>query len=248
MKNTSLKTLIAGTPLEPVARRLWRSVRRLPAPDHRNAIYDRQTFAVMQRVIERASNCVDVGAFKGYFLRSIVDLAPDGDHFAFEPLPHLAEALRQRFPRAHVVQAALADTAGSKEFRHVQGAEAYSGFFRRPYDTYEEDVEMITVEVRRLDDVIPKTISPRFIKVDVEGGEAPVFAGGLDTIASAQPYVAFETGWDPERTFDVLAGQAGLRISLLSAWLDGRPSLGREQFLDETLSGRHFFFLAHPTE
>lgn len=166
----ALKRMVDGTPLGPLARIVWSKVHRPTSPDGRNELYDRQTVDVMKKVLEPSSDCIDIGAFKGDFLRVMVGLAPGGRHYAFEPLPHLAQALRERYPSVEVIEAALSDRPGRRRFRHVQGAEGYSGFFRRPYDTYEENVSTIDVDVVRLDDVLPEQIHPRFVKIDVEGG------------------------------------------------------------------------------
>jgi FkbM family methyltransferase len=240
------KRAVSGTRLEPMARQLWRKATGLP-PEERDAAYDRQAFEVMRRVVAPSSCCVDVGAYAGKFIREMVHLAPRGSHYAVEPLPHRAEWLREAFPTVQVLETALAEESGRLQFRHVLGDdEGFSGFFRRPYDTYEERVEMISVEVGRLDDVLPEDLQPRFIKVDVEGSEARVFRGGVETLARSQPYVAFESGWGHEASYEVLVEGAGLGISLLSSWLAGRRPLSRDEFLDEVGSSRNYFFLAHP--
>lgn len=50
-------------------------------------LYDQQTVEVMRLVLENNSNCVDVGCHKGEILDEVIKLAPEGLHFAFEPLP-----------------------------------------------------------------------------------------------------------------------------------------------------------------
>jgi len=246
MLRDAAKRAVAGTRLEPWARRLWRSIGRRQSVDDRAALYDRQTIEIMRRVLSRDSNCVDVGAFKGEILAEMLAIAPEGHHMAFEPLPHRAAELRQRFPSVDIFEAALADETGRLPFRHVLHEEAYSGFFRRPYDSYDEHVEMIEVDVIRLDDVVPLLFRPRFMKVDVEGSEAKVFSGGLDTIRRSRTFIVYESGWDPPASFEVLSEGAGLRLSLLGDWLAGKGPLSRQQFLDEALGGRHYYFLAYP--
>jgi hypothetical protein len=48
--------------------------------------------------------------------------APHGTHHAFEPVPHLASRLCERFPAVAVHQVALADAPGTVEFTVVDGA------------------------------------------------------------------------------------------------------------------------------
>src|SRR5262245_52075790 len=66
--------------------------------------------------LPRDANVVDAAASHGAILTWIVGYAPDGRHTAFEPAPHLANELRQRFPSVRVVEAAVADVAGSAPF------------------------------------------------------------------------------------------------------------------------------------
>ena len=104
--------------------------------------------------------------------------------------------------------------------------------------------------VRPLDELVPADCAIRFVKIDVEGGEVDAVRGGRETLARHQPYVAFEHGAraaaaygsSSAELFDLLVDEVGLRISLLDAWLAGRPALGREQFVAE----KNFVFLAHP--
>ncbi|HZN15291.1 MAG TPA: FkbM family methyltransferase [Acidimicrobiales bacterium] len=238
--------LLKGTRLEPLARRLWRLIGGRQVPEDRNARYNRLTLDVMRRVITPTSDCVDVGCHTGLILREIVQLAPQGTHWAFEPLPDCAAGLRAEFPSVAIHEMALGDTDGTAEFRYVPAAPENSSFMRRPYDPpVVDDYVPLTVKVGRLDDVLGPDARIDFLKVDVEGGELAVFRGAHDTLRRSHPVVAFEMGWDPENVHEVLAA-AGLRISLLDAWLDGRPPLSRDEFLDESLSGRNYFFLAHP--
>jgi hypothetical protein len=99
-----------------------------PVVDYdRNANYDRQTVEVMFRALRRNLNGIDVGAHAGNILRQMVDIAPRGKHYAFEPLPHLSQELSERFPQVIVHQAAVSDKSGESEFLFVENAPAYSG-------------------------------------------------------------------------------------------------------------------------
>lgn len=237
--------ILRGTRLEPLARRAWRRVRRAPVDD-RNATYDRQTFEVMARVLGPASTGIDVGAHAGLYLEELVRLAPGGRHWAFEPIPHLAAALAERFPTVDVHAAALGEHAGPAELRYVEASPQNSGFMRRPWDPpVVDDFTPITVAVERLDDVLPPDQPVAFVKIDVEGSELEVLRGAEATLRRWRPAVAFELSWNPHEVHDLLV-DCGLGVSLLPAWLAGRPQLDREGFLDEALSGRTYCYLAHP--
>jgi FkbM family methyltransferase len=238
-----LGRLVRGTPAEPLARALRRRFPAKPSPDH---AYDEQLVSVMTRVLAADSSCIDAGAHAGKFVRHMIDLAPRGRHVAFEPLPMYAARLRAGFPGVDVREQALADSAGTRAFRVVPGeAVQCSGFQRRPWDTYAEDgVELIDVEVVRLDDVVDHSI--RLLKVDVEGAELELFRGGREVLSRERPFVPFENSSDPAQIYGVLVEDAGLQLSLMNDWLAGRQPLSRDKFVDEALSTRNYFFLAHP--
>lgn len=239
-----LKDLVIGSPLELPLRRVKR---RFEGPSPLDDPYDQETVAVMRRAMGRRSNGIDVGAHAGVFTDHLVRVAPKGRHVAFEPIPALAERLARRFPEARVHQVALGDETAVVQFRHVTHDPAYSGFSRRPWDTYDEgSVNMIPVSVRRLDDVVDPAVPVHFVKVDVEGSELALFRGAMATLQRWRPVIAFELSMDPATNYDLLTESAGLRISLMSEWLEDRHSLERDQFLDEALGGHHYMFVAHP--
>jgi len=247
---TRLRMLIAESPAGPVLRRVRRRLTERSKAERMNAKYDRWTRQVIARVLSADSNCIDVGAHAGEVLRDIVAAAPRGHHMAIEPLPDFAATLRDRYEAVEVLQVALSDSEGTKEFFHVVNAAAYSGLKLREFDRPDESVEKIDVRVCRLDEIVPTSRVIRFVKIDVEGGELGVLRGGSRTLKANRPYIAFEHGAvassaygaSSEEIYDLLVDETGLKISLLSDWLDGRPALSRQSFIDQ----KNFFFLAHP--
>lgn len=259
-----LKKMVAGTWLEPLARRI-RS--RLPGgappapgdPAARNRVYDIQTRAVMERVLRRSSNTVDAGCHEGVILREALRLAPDGTHFAFEPLPGFHRDLERAFanaPGARIFDYALSDVRGEAAFHHVVSNPGYSGLRRRRYDRAGEDVVEISVRTELLDNVIPEHAPIDFIKVDVEGGELQLLRGAVHTIRTRRPVIVFEHGLGaadrygatPEAMHDLLADECGLRLFLMSDWLagDGANALDRDRFCEHFHRGTHYYFLAAP--
>ncbi len=219
-----------------------------------NRLYDKCTMRIMSNVLDRGSHCVDVGCHTGQVLEHMLAEAPDGTHYAFEPLPELAAGLRERFPGVNVFEVALSDVEGTAEFRHVVSRPAYSGLREREYPSDEEETTVIEVQTRRLDDLLPAGARIDFIKVDVEGAELQVFRGAVKTIASNKPYIVFEHGLGaadyygtrPESVYDLLVDQCGLKVSLLPEWLKRRPPLSREGFVAQFDGHANFYFLAHP--
>jgi FkbM family methyltransferase len=160
----------------------------------RNLRYDRLTWKVMQSHLRPESNAIDVGCHKGEVLDWILDFAPQGKHWAFEPLPHLAADLRKKFgDRVHVVEAALSDQVGKTKFQFVKDSPAYSGILRREYTTDTPNIEELEVAMSTLDEQVGAA-KIDLIKVDVEGGEWAVLAGGAGVIQRDRPLIIFEFG------------------------------------------------------
>lgn len=249
-----LKRTVVGTPLEPMLRRAWQARLYLDADRRKGLRYDAQTIKVMRKVLTQDSSCVDVGCHRGVILMDMLRLAPRGSHLAFEPLPDFYEFLAEEFAEAPatIYPYALAQTNGESTFEYVVNRPAYSGLRRRPYpDGTDEKVSQITVQVRRLDEVAGPDRHVEFIKVDVEGGEVGVIAGGQELIRRSRPIVVFEhgraaaAGYDStsEELYDLLA-DCGLEVYLMATWLKGGAPLGREGFL-RSLS-EEYYFLAAP--
>jgi FkbM family methyltransferase len=218
--------------------------------------YDKQTIAVMKRVLTKSSNCVDVGCHTGSFLDIILQLAPYGIHLGFEPIPDLYRKLKDKYSKyAHVTiyGYALSDTSGETSFQHVIMNKAYSGLKKRRYDRPNESVEEIKVNIERFDNMVPKDLHMDFIKIDVEGAELQVLRGAMQTIRTYKPVIVFEHGLGaadhygtkPEDIFDLLTTQCGLRISLMMSWLKGGNTLSRVDFSEQFNTGKNYYFMAH---
>jgi FkbM family methyltransferase len=204
---------------------------------------------LMGWLLQEDSSCVDAGANEGRFLWHFRRRAPRGRHVAFEPLPELAANLRETFPEIEIHEAALSDEAGEAEFIRVPQDRGYSGLRERSYPA-EWQTERIRVRLERLDDALPEGYVPRLIKIDVEGAERQVILGGLETIVRHRPVVVFEHGigasehygTTPEQIWDLLAGEAGLRIFDL----DARGPLSRDQLAELFHSGARWNYVALP--
>jgi len=212
----------------------------------RNRSDDRHLALLLSFVLQEDSNCIDVGAHKGDVLQIILQRAPRGQHFAYEPLPYMYESLKLDFPMVDVRQAALADKPGVLPFTYVRSRPAYSGFRQRVPDG--EDIEQIEVAVETLDDALPADYRPTLIKVDVEGAEYGVFKGGEKLIAASRPYLVFEFGagareygTTPDDMYSLIDGDLGLRIFDMGG--EGPYTLVTFRATFET--GRHFNFVAH---
>jgi FkbM family methyltransferase len=243
-----LRQFVSGTSI-------YRALRGAPA--NLSALYDAQTALVMERILDPHSNCIDVGCHRGTILDLMLRFAPEGEHYGFEPLPHLYSAAVQKYANSgnvYIYDAALSDVPGSASFHHVVSNPAYSGLLKRRYDRPNEDVREIEVRVLRLDDVLPSGFDVRLMKIDVEGGELQVLRGSVETLRRCRPFVIFEHGLGgadyygtrPEMVFDLLR-DCGLQVALMSDWLStsGRKALSRADFIDEFDHARNYYFLAY---
>jgi FkbM family methyltransferase len=220
----------------------------------KNMQYDRYTRQIMKHVLKPDSNCIDIGCFKGEILEEMIKLAPDGRHFAFEPLHDYFEQLIGRFSgKATIFPYALTDSEGISEFKYVKNAPAYSGLKIRDYNIKKPDIETIGVETRPLDTLIPESCPIHFIKIDVEGGEFQVFIGARNLLKRNKPVVVFESGISaskyyntkPEEIFDFLTNQVNLKLSLLKDFIGKKRPLTRSNFLKVYNSEQEYYFVAH---
>lgn len=249
--------LIAATPLEPVARRLWGQLAGLRKPSKRRSLnYDRDGVRIMDRVLAPDSNCVDVGAHRGSVLRDILQRAPAGRHHAIEPIPRLAAELRRRFAGVTVHQGALSDERGTARFCHVMDSPGLSGLRRMNGVQADAELDWIEVPTERLDDLLPPDLPIRFIKIDVEGAQFLVLRGAARTLRRWRPYVVFEHGSSAAEIYgfatgdlwDLLVRQCGMEISLMGDWLADQPSLSRDGFVHAVHEKvpSEFYFVGHP--
>ena len=246
-----LRNWVADSPLGPAVQPVYQALAR-----GRGANYDRECKQVIQRVLNRESNAIDIGAHRGSVLRQILRVAPQGTHVAFEPLPEYAIRLRARFPGVVVHDLALADTKGLEPFVHVVKDPGLSGFKQHPTVTAEFEPTSITVPVDRLDDVLPADYVPALIKIDVEGAEFRVLQGGRETIRRTHPVIIFECGlgaaardegFSPGTMYD-LVESVGLSLSTMQRWLTDEAPLDRQTFVGSLENRQDYYYLAFPPD
>ncbi|MGB8324588.1 MAG: FkbM family methyltransferase [Candidatus Acidiferrum sp.] len=196
-----------------------------------------------------------MGAHVGNVLQQMVNIAPRGRHYAFEPLPHLSQELSERFPRVIVHQAAVGDRSGECEFLFVENDPAYSGLRRRIYNRPDPKITRIPVRVVTLDEIIPANESIAFIKLDIEGGEFHAIQGGIETIRRSKPVIVFESGSNsigqygvkPDDVYRFMAETLGYQLSTMERWLKGKPPYTQEEYENDWNHGPEYCFIATPT-
>ncbi len=130
-------------------------IKKLPIAITKNQRYDRQTELIISKVCGKESSCIDVGCHKGEVLDIMLQYAPNGTHFGFEPIPEMYHALCEKYgDNCEFFDVALSDEVGETTFNHVISNPAYSGIQKRKYDRPEEQDTTITVRKDTLDNLI----------------------------------------------------------------------------------------------
>ncbi len=194
-----------------------------------------RTRQVLERVLEPATNCIDIGCHIGSFLQTIVVMAPQGKHYAVEPVAHKAEWLQKKFAGVTVLQVALGDSDGVVPYFVNDAQTSYSGLKPRAVPG---KVQQVEVQRRKLDDLIPADARIGFIKIDVNGGELGALQGAKQLLARDRPFVLLECtqggltdyGLHSDQVYRFVVEDAGFRIRLLSDYLAGGPPLTPEAF------------------
>jgi FkbM family methyltransferase len=170
--------------------------------------------------LSKGATVLDIGANIGMISCSLAVRRPDLRIIAVEPVPQNVECLRKNIvsngiKNVHVVHAAASSRRGSINV-NVNG----------PWSVVVENGEA-TVPAVTLDDFIAD--APAFIKIDVEGWEPHVIAGGPEMLSSLRPKVLMEFN-----TWALLA-QRHDPISFATALWDAFDHL--DQFAGEEAKG-----------
>jgi FkbM family methyltransferase len=231
---------------------LKKIIKSLPIAFTQNQRYDRLTHVVIQKVCKRDSNCIDIGCHKGEVLDIMRRYAPEGKHYGFEPIPALFDSLSKKYGDSCVISnIALSNVKGTSSFNYVVSNPSYSGLIKRKYDRSNEKDTLIEVQTDLLDNVLPTAYKPHLIKIDVEGGELQVLEGAKETLAKHKPMVIFEHGLgasefynaSPDKVYNLL-NSCGLRINLLSNWLENKAPLSQPAFEEQFYKILNYYFIA----
>jgi FkbM family methyltransferase len=191
--------------------------------------------SIRRLLTRRDANCIDVGAHIGSMLSLIMELAPEGQHMAFEPMPEKTEWLRKKFPEVEVYAKALGAEPGHASFSINQTRSGFSGL--KAHGVGADRFTEIEVEIARLDDLVPEDREIELLKVVVEGAELSVLQGAERILRQSRPSMIVESsasalqawGIEPRSVYDFLADhQYELRTP--QAFLRGGPALSFEAY------------------
>ena len=148
---------------------------------------------------------LDVGAHMGEFAQRIRTMLPDAELICFEPLEEPFTKLTERFrgqPNFRAIRCALGEKAGQHEIRHNEYAPSSSLLpmteLHKQSFTFAVKEQPEMIEVRRLSDVVRELNlrDPLLLKLDVQGFEDKVIAGGEDVVARAK-IIIIEVSFQP---------------------------------------------------
>lgn len=167
---------------------------------------------------------LDVGGNVGEWAELARGLWPAASLTSFEPIPALADLNRDRARGRWVVEpVALSDSSGEGELlvclnQHSASTMEEPGPLRRQAWGIADQFKPIRIQTRLLDEYLPAPGPGRLlVKVDVEGHEGPVLAGGPRLLERADAVIVecqqspdgFDGAWTPAE-LDVLLRDRGL--------------------------------------
>lgn len=222
----------------------------------KNLKYDRLTSKILKKYLTTNSNCIDIGCHKGEILDLFCSISKNGKHFGFEPIPMLYENLTKKYinnKNVTLFSCALSDIESVSSFNYVKNAPAYSGIQKRKYNIKNPDIDIINVELKKLDDLIPYNLKIDFIKIDVEGAELKVLKGAKEILKKNQPYIIFECGLGstdfyntkPEEVYNFINNDVGLEINTLNSFVKNKKSLNLQEFLELYKTNKEYYFIAY---
>jgi FkbM family methyltransferase len=159
--------------------------------------------------LKSSSLMLDIGGNIGQSVLSLYAVFPEARVVSFEPNPEAfrkLQRLTKKFPQLQVCPNGVSDGAGEAElFIPSYNGNALTGLASFDYesakcwlrkgrilhfDPKKVVVSSTPVSLLRLDDL---GLEPDFIKIDVQGLEYHVLAGGLETIRKCRPIIMAET-------------------------------------------------------
>lgn len=151
-----------------------------------HGVFEREDTEYIRSILRKDDICVDIGANVGYYSVMMATAAAQGRVIAIEPSPVTAALLKlnlslNRIRNADIVEGVTADSSGTTQFQVA----ADSAFSSLRSSGRSADIESIAVKSYTLDQLVENFGLARvdILKVDVEGAEGLVIAGGRSLLA-----------------------------------------------------------------
>lgn len=165
------------------------------------------TMAAFQRLLKGGDTVIDVGAHIGYTALLFGNLVgPSGHVYAFEPGPNNLPYTRKncsncRYRNISVIEMAASNSEGNAPF-YVEPMTGLNNSLLldyavrtpnwRSYGCRPEPAPSL-VQTIRLDSYVQQHhLRPTFVKIDVEGAEAAVLEGAVNTLSLSRPVLMVE--------------------------------------------------------
>lgn len=205
-------------------------------------------FALIHNIRKDQPGCfIDVGANQGQSIESIRLFAPEARIESFEPNRNLAAKLKARYRDDDLVQVhdvGLSDQAATRQlyvpsYRNF----VYDGLASLDLESAKSWINPDRVYLFRADalkimkfDCKVETLDslhldPIFIKIDVQGTEYAVIAGGLETIRKYQPVIMVEAFGDDPRLVALMAAEKYEPYHFHNGKLSPYAEIARNTFL-----------------
>jgi FkbM family methyltransferase len=173
--------------------------------------HDPEVQFVLARLLRPGMTAYDIGANVGFTaVIAARQVGPEGRVVCFEPLATNAEHIRRNaerngFRQVEIQCLALGGSDGEAEFQ-LSESPTWGRLSRAGYTPKQNGT--VRVPVRSLDSLnasgpLP---APHLIKMDVEGAEAEVLAGGRALLARTRPILVVELHHTYQAVVDSLAG------------------------------------------
>lgn len=165
-----------------------------------NGSYEPELVELFRSHVRPKKDVIDVGANIGFFTVIAGKLLTEGRVLAIEPTPGAFARLQYNVERNGISDRTIlfnglaSSQSGETSFYSVDGKEEYSsmGELRHP-SIAGEPSKLQKAQARTLDDLVEAHgLKPSVVKVDVEGGEALVFAGARRVLEHHRPVVISE--------------------------------------------------------
>ena len=149
---------------------------------------------------------VDIGAHGALFAAFAAERAPSAHITIVEPDPELAPIIERNMARHHdwtLVQKAIGERSGRSPFYRNASSTQTSSLVRGAVDDFGGPTSEFDVDVIRLDDLLGDDRPVDLLKVDVQGAESQVIAGGKGFLGRVKRLLIEVTLLDPH-TAEVL--------------------------------------------